>query len=197
MVPKELALLPSEPRPPASTHRPVHGPSCSTARSSPRQCGSGRCASGEVNCMTAGSGYPSERFDACAARSGPLDCIPGGGAAGRTRGDGPGLHTTARLFRCSRDGVVGRLIAGSLAGVTSPVRVDSPHFYGTVTAPGRAGRCRPVPRRAVIRQGGYLRPAHSTPTAPCGAHRQPAVTILRWPTAVSGAAASRWAALHR
>jgi redox-sensitive bicupin YhaK (pirin superfamily) len=88
---------------------------------------------GEVNWMTAGRGIThSERFEKLRAQGGPLDGIQAWVALpdGREEMD-PGFWHYANhdLPVFDDDGVIGRLIAGSLAGVQSPVKVDSPQFY--------------------------------------------------------------------
>jgi redox-sensitive bicupin YhaK (pirin superfamily) len=88
---------------------------------------------GEVNWMTAGRGIThSERFEKLRAQGGPLDGIQAWVALpdGREEMD-PGFWHYANhdLPVFDDDGVIGRLIAGRLAGVQSPVRVDSPQFY--------------------------------------------------------------------
>jgi redox-sensitive bicupin YhaK (pirin superfamily) len=88
---------------------------------------------GEVNWMTAGRGIThSERFEKLRAQGGPLDGIQAWVALpdGREEMD-PGFWHYANddLPVFEDDGVAGRLIAGSLAGVQSPVKVDSPQFY--------------------------------------------------------------------
>lgn len=88
---------------------------------------------GEVNWMTAGRGIThSERFEELRAKGGLFDGIQAWVALpdGREEMD-PGFwhYPSAALPALDGDGVVGRLIAGSLAGVQSPVRIDSPQFY--------------------------------------------------------------------
>ena len=88
---------------------------------------------GEVNWMTAGSGIThSERFERLRREGGPIDGIQAWVALpdGREEMD-PGFwhYASNALPVLDHDGVVGRLIAGELAGVTSPVRIDSPQFY--------------------------------------------------------------------
>ncbi|MBJ6978977.1 pirin family protein [Luteimonas sp. MC1895] len=88
---------------------------------------------GEVNWMTAGRGIThSERFEALRAHGGPLDGIQAWVALpdGREEID-PGFwhYGSEALPVFDGDGIVGRLIAGRLAGVESPVKVDSPQFY--------------------------------------------------------------------
>lgn len=88
---------------------------------------------GEVNCMTAGRGIThSERFEHHRREGGPLDGIQAWVALpdGREEMD-PGFwhYGSAALPVFEDAGATGRLIAGSLAGLVSPVRVDSPQFY--------------------------------------------------------------------
>ena len=88
---------------------------------------------GEVNWMTAGRGIThSERFERLRAQGGPIDGIQAWVALpdGREEMDPGFWHYPAdALPVLDGDGVAGRLIAGRLAGVASPVRVDSPQFY--------------------------------------------------------------------
>jgi len=88
---------------------------------------------GEVNWMTAGRGIThSERFERLRREGGPLDGIQAWVALpdGREKMD-PGFwhYPAAALPVFDGDGIAGRLIAGRLAGVQSPVQVDSPQFY--------------------------------------------------------------------
>ncbi|MGY0633858.1 pirin family protein [Luteimonas sp. A478] len=88
---------------------------------------------GEVNWMTAGSGIThSERFEELRANGGPMDGIQAWVALPNEREEmDPGFwhYASDALPVFNGDGVVGRLIAGRLAGVESPVKVDSPQFY--------------------------------------------------------------------
>ncbi|WP_298580059.1 pirin family protein [uncultured Luteimonas sp.] len=88
---------------------------------------------GEVNWMTAGRGIThSERFERLRAEGGPMDGIQAWVALPDSREEtDPGFwHYPAQALPVFEDdGVTGRLIAGRLAGVESPVRVDSPQFY--------------------------------------------------------------------
>ncbi|MFA7664973.1 MAG: pirin family protein [Burkholderiaceae bacterium] len=88
---------------------------------------------GEVNWMTAGKGIThSERFEHLRAEGGPLDGIQAWVALPDEREEmDPGFwhYPSEALPVFEGDGIAGRLIAGSLAGVTSPVQVDSPQFY--------------------------------------------------------------------
>lgn len=88
---------------------------------------------GEVNWMTAGRGIThSERFEALRAHGGALDGIQAWVALPAEREEkDPGFWHYARdvLPQFSGEGVTGRLIAGRLAGMQSPVLVDSPQFY--------------------------------------------------------------------
>ena len=88
---------------------------------------------GEVNWMTAGRGIThSERFERLRDEGGPMDGIQAWVALPEEREEiDPGFwHYPAHaLPEFEDDGVSGRLIAGRLAGVESPVRIDSPQFY--------------------------------------------------------------------
>jgi redox-sensitive bicupin YhaK (pirin superfamily) len=88
---------------------------------------------GEVNWMTAGSGIThSERFERLRREGGPLDGIQAWVALPAEREEmPPGFwHYASDALPLFDDaGVSGRLIAGRLAGVQSPVIVDSPQFY--------------------------------------------------------------------
>ncbi len=88
---------------------------------------------GEVNWMTAGRGIThSERFERLRKEGGPLDGIQAWVALPDEREEmEPGFwhygNDALPLFEIEES--VGRLIAGRLDGVASPVRVDSPQFY--------------------------------------------------------------------
>jgi redox-sensitive bicupin YhaK (pirin superfamily) len=90
---------------------------------------------GEVNWMTAGRGIThSERFERLRKEGGRLDGIQAWVALPNEREEmAPGFWHYASdalpVLDGEGDGVVGRLIAGRLAGVTSPVQIDSPQFY--------------------------------------------------------------------
>lgn len=88
---------------------------------------------GEVNWMTAGRGIThSERFEKLRAEGGPIDGIQAWVALPDEREEiDPGFwhYSSDALPALDGDGAVGRLIAGRLAGVQSPVRIDSPQFY--------------------------------------------------------------------
>lgn len=90
---------------------------------------------GEVNWMTSGSGIThSERFERLRREGGPLDGIQAWVALPDEREDmDPEFwhYDSAALPALDGDGddVIGRLIAGRLAGVASPVRTESPQFY--------------------------------------------------------------------
>ena len=88
---------------------------------------------GEVNWMTAGRGIThSERFEQLRAHGGLLDGIQAWVALPDEREEkDPGFwhYPKEALPRFSEGGVTGHLIAGRLAGVESPVAVDSPQFY--------------------------------------------------------------------
>ena len=88
---------------------------------------------GEVNWMTAGRGIThSERFERIRREGGPIDGVQAWVALphGREEMD-PGFwhYPSGALPVFDGDGIVGRLIAGRLAGVESPVAIDSPQFY--------------------------------------------------------------------
>ncbi|HET9032845.1 MAG TPA: pirin family protein [Dokdonella sp.] len=88
---------------------------------------------GEVNWMTAGRGIThSERFEHLRREGGLLDGIQAWVALPDEREEmDPGFwhYESAALPVFDDDGAVGRLIAGRLSGVVSPVRTDSPQFY--------------------------------------------------------------------
>jgi redox-sensitive bicupin YhaK (pirin superfamily) len=88
---------------------------------------------GEVNWMTAGRGIThSERFERLRREGGPLDGIQAWVALPDAREEtDPGFwhYASEALPGFDSDGVAGRLIAGRLSGVQSPVIVDSPQFY--------------------------------------------------------------------
>ena len=88
---------------------------------------------GEVNWMTAGRGIThSERFERLRREGGPLDGIQAWVALPDEREEmDPGFwHYPSEVLPVFEDGgAVGRLIAGRLAGLESPVRIDSPQFY--------------------------------------------------------------------
>jgi redox-sensitive bicupin YhaK (pirin superfamily) len=88
---------------------------------------------GEVNWMTAGRGIThSERFEQLRAYGGKLDGIQAWVALpNECEEKPPGFwhHAREALPRFSDGGVTGSLIAGRLAGMESPVAVDSPQFY--------------------------------------------------------------------
>lgn len=88
---------------------------------------------GEVNWMTAGRGIThSERFERLRAEGGPLDGIQAWVALPVEREEiDPGFwhYPSDALPTFDDAGVAGRLIAGRLAGVESPVRIESPQFY--------------------------------------------------------------------
>lgn len=110
---------------------------------------------GAVNWMTAGRGIThSERFEALRARGGALDGIQAWVALPEEHEDGnPGFwHVPAAdLPVLEEGGARGRLIAGRLAGVASPVPVLSPQFYvhWELPAGARVGLPAEYPERAV------------------------------------------------
>lgn len=88
---------------------------------------------GEVNWMTAGRGIThSERFERLRREGGPIDGVQLWAALPDEREETePGFwhYSSEALPVFGDDGVSGRMIAGRLAGVASPVKVDSPQFY--------------------------------------------------------------------
>jgi redox-sensitive bicupin YhaK (pirin superfamily) len=88
---------------------------------------------GEVNWMTAGRGIThSERFERLREEGGRIDGIQAWVALPSEREEvEPGFwhYASDALPTLDGDGIVGRLIAGQLARVTSPVQIDSPQFY--------------------------------------------------------------------
>lgn len=88
---------------------------------------------GEVNWMTAGRGIThSERFEKARAEGGPMDGIQAWVALPDEREEiDPSFWHYGKdvLPIFEADGIWGRLIAGSLAGVRSPAQVASPQFY--------------------------------------------------------------------
>jgi redox-sensitive bicupin YhaK (pirin superfamily) len=117
---------------------------------------------GEVNWMTAGRGIThSERFEKLRVQGGPLDGIQAWVALpdGREEME-PGFwhYPSEALPVFDGDGVVGRLIAGRLAGVQSPVQVDSPQFYvhWQLRAGARVSLPAEYPERAVYVAGGEV-----------------------------------------
>ena len=110
---------------------------------------------GEVNWMTAGRGIThSERFERLREEGGPMDGLQAWVALPAEREEtDPGFwHYPADALPEFRDGAgTGRLIAGRLAGLESPVRVDSPQFYVHWHLPpgGRVSLPPEYPERAV------------------------------------------------
>ncbi|MDQ2702425.1 MAG: pirin family protein [Pseudomonadota bacterium] len=110
---------------------------------------------GEVNWMTAGRGIThSERFERLRREGGPIDGIQAWVALpdGREEADPGFWHYPAEaLPSFAEDGMSGRLIAGRLAGVESPVVVDSPQFYvhWQLRAGARVSLPAEYPQRAV------------------------------------------------
>ena len=88
---------------------------------------------GEVNSMTAGRGIThSERFEHLRSHGGPLDGVQAWVALPEEREERePGFwhHHADDLPEWRDTGTRGRLIAGRLAGLQSPVETDSPQFY--------------------------------------------------------------------
>lgn len=110
---------------------------------------------GEVNWMTAGRGIThSERFERLRREGGLMDGIQAWVALPEAREDGdPGFwhYAADALPEMGENGASGRLIAGQLAGVQSPVAVDSPQFYvhWRLTAGARVALPAEYPERAV------------------------------------------------
>ncbi|WP_222564328.1 pirin family protein [Novilysobacter antarcticus] len=110
---------------------------------------------GEVNLMTAGRGIThSERFERLRREGGMLDGIQAWVALPDEREEmDPGFwhYDSASLPVFDADGVVGRLIAGRLAGIVSPVRTESPQFYvhWRISAGARVSLPAEYPERAV------------------------------------------------
>ena len=88
---------------------------------------------GEVNWMTAGRGIThSERFERLRREGGLMDGIQAWVALPDEREEAdPGFwhYGADALPQLGEPGASGRLIAGRLGGVQSPVAVDSPQFY--------------------------------------------------------------------
>ncbi|WP_185268856.1 pirin family protein [Halopseudomonas xiamenensis] len=88
---------------------------------------------GEVNWMTAGRGIThSERFEQARAQGGPIDGVQAWVALpDECEETDPGFwhYDNQALPAFADDGVSGRVIAGCLAGLQSPVRTHSPQFY--------------------------------------------------------------------
>jgi len=110
---------------------------------------------GEVNWMTSGSGIThSERFEHLRREGGRLDGIQAWVALPDEHEDmNPEFwhYDSAALPVFDSDGVVGRLIAGRLSGVASPVRTESPQFYvhWQLRAGARASLPAEYPERSV------------------------------------------------
>jgi redox-sensitive bicupin YhaK (pirin superfamily) len=118
---------------------------------------------GEVNWMTAGRGIThSERFERLRAQGGRLDGIQAWVALPNEREEvDPGFwHYPSNSLPAldGEGGVVGRLIAGRLAGVTSPVQIDSPQFYvhWRLSAGSRISLPAEYPERAVYVASGEV-----------------------------------------
>lgn len=117
---------------------------------------------GEVNWMTAGRGIThSERFERLRLEGGKLDGIQAWVALpdGREEIDPGFWHYPADALPVfEEEGVVGRLIAGRLAGVQSPVQIDSPQFYlhWRLRAGARASLPAEYPERAVYVASGEV-----------------------------------------
>ena len=117
---------------------------------------------GEVNWMTAGSGIThSERFEQLRENGGPIDGIQAWVALPTEREEiDPGFwhFGSDALPAFDEDGVAGRLIAGSLLGVTSPVPIESPQFYlhWQLRAGSRTSLPAEYPERAVYVASGEI-----------------------------------------
>lgn len=117
---------------------------------------------GEVNWMTAGKGIThSERFERLRDEGGLLDGVQAWVALPDEREErDPGFwHYAADTLPVFDDGGMnGRLIAGSLAGVTSPVLIDSPQFYvhWRMPAGSRVSLPAEYPERAVYVVSGQV-----------------------------------------
>src|SRR5690606_757497 len=117
---------------------------------------------GEVNWMTAGKGIThSERFEQLRNEGGLLDGVQAWVALPDEREErDPGFwhYAADTLPLFDGDGVSGRLIAGSLAGVTSPVLIDSPQFYVHWLMPAGSSVSLPAeyPERAVYVVSGQV-----------------------------------------
>jgi redox-sensitive bicupin YhaK (pirin superfamily) len=110
---------------------------------------------GEVNWMTAGRGIThSERFERLRVEGGRIDGIQAWVALPNEREEvEPGFwhYASDALPALDGEGIAGRLIAGRLAGVTSPVQIDSPQFYvhWRLSAGARVSLPAEYPERAV------------------------------------------------
>ncbi len=117
---------------------------------------------GEVNWMTAGSGIThSERFERLRREGGSIDGVQAWVALPDEREEtDPGFWHYPReaLPVLDDSGVMGRLIAGRLAGVTSPVKIDSPQFYvhWQLHAGSRVSLPAEYPQRAVYVASGEV-----------------------------------------
>lgn len=117
---------------------------------------------GEVNWMTAGRGIThSERFERLRVEGGRIDGIQAWVALPNEREEvEPGFwhYASDALPALDGDGIVGRLIAGRLAGVTSPVQIDSPQFYvhWRLRAGARVSLPAEYPERGVYVAGGEV-----------------------------------------
>lgn len=117
---------------------------------------------GEVNWMTAGRGIThSERFERLRREGGPLDGVQLWAALPVEREEmEPGFwhYASEALPVFGEGGVKGRMIAGRLAGVASPVKVDSPQFYvhWTLRAGSRTSLSTEYAERAVYVASGEV-----------------------------------------
>jgi len=118
--------------------------------------------SSEVNWMTAGRGIThSERFERLRAEGGSIDGIQAWVALPDEREEmDPGFwhYPSEALPMFDGDGIAGRLIAGRLAGVQSPVQIDSPQFYvhWQLRAGSRVSLPAEYPERAVYVASGEV-----------------------------------------
>src|SRR5690606_1693110 len=117
---------------------------------------------GEVNWMTAGKGIThSERFEYLRTHGGLLDGLQVWVALPQELEEkDPGFwhYGADALPTFSGDGIAGRLIAGSLSGMNSPVAIDSPQFYVHWQLPAGSRTSLPAeyPERAVYVVSGHV-----------------------------------------
>lgn len=121
---------------------------------------------GEVNWMTAGKGIThSERFEKPRLEGGLLDGIQAWVALPDEREEmDPGFWHFAEeaIPAFESDGFAGRLIAGQLSGLQSPVQVESPQFFVHWQLPQGARVSLPAEysERAVYVVSGHVEVAH-------------------------------------
>jgi redox-sensitive bicupin YhaK (pirin superfamily) len=117
---------------------------------------------GEVNWMTAGRGIThSERFERLRAEGGAFDGVQAWVALPEGREERePGFwhYRSDALPEFHEGSAHGRLIAGRLAGIESPVAIDSPQFYvhWQLRAGARVSLPPEYPERAVYVTGGEV-----------------------------------------